>query len=228
MLNSLNLENRLMVSIIPENLDQFLKDIKECSTNLVEHRIDGFSDSKNMHVIYSDFTVDFLVTCRPKANEADSHEHEKVRMQILKHAILNGAKFVDIEIETEPNLRQELLAFAKEHGVKTVISFHNYEKTPSPEELEKIIQEMQKSKADIMKCVCMAHSYSDAHIMIDLQHKWSEKIIAFGMGSFGSFSRVLSLLYGAPFMYVPLNKKTAPGQLYIKEVKELLNLLDQN
>ncbi len=74
----------------------------------------------------------------------------------------------------------------------------------------------------------MAKSYTDAHVMIELQHEWSSNIVAFGMGKYGSFSRIISLLYGAPFMYVPLDKKTAPGQMYIKEVTEVLNLLDQN
>lgn len=211
---------------MPKNLDSFLEDIKECTTDLVEHRIDGFNDPKNMHVSYLDFIFDFLVTCRPKVNESESFEHKKERIQILKNAILNGAKYVDIEFETPENLIKDLHEFAKEYQVKTIISYHNYEKTPSPDELDKIIQKMQESKADIMKCACMTRSYSDANVMIDLQQKWSDKIIAFGMGDYGSFSRVISLLYGAPFMYVPLRDKTGPGQLYIHEIETILNYLE--
>ena len=74
----------------------------------------------------------------------------------------------------------------------------------------------------------MAKSYADAHVMINLQHIWGSNMLAFGMGRYGSFSRVISLLYGAPFMYVPLDNKTAPGQLYIEEIKEIMKFLNQN
>ena len=95
------------------------------------------------------------------------------------------------------------------------------------EDLEVIVVTMQRTEADMLKCACMANSYSDAHIMMDIQLKWSQKIIAFGMGNYGSYSRIISLLYGAPFMYIPLNKKTAPGQLYFEEISTILNYLDQ-
>ena len=42
------------------------------------------------------------------------------------------------------------------------------------------------------------------------------------MGDLGSFSRVESLIYGAYFMYVPFNKKTAPGQLTKDELIQKL------
>ena len=224
----MNLEKKLITSIIPATVEQFKEEISRCSTKLIEHRIDGFIHPFIAEINYNDYNFDFLVTNRPKHGSEITEESEKERIEILKRAITHGVKFVDIEIETAENFRGELLQFAKERNVTTIISYHNYEKTPSIEELTEIVKKMKSTGADIIKCVCMAQSYADAHVMIDLQHKWGSNILSFGMGSHGSFSRVISLLYGAPFMYVPLDKKTAPGQLYIKELKELLKLLDQN
>lgn len=224
----MDLENKLMTSIIPSDLTQFKEKIAKCNTKFIEHRIDGLINPDMTEFQYNDYEFEFLVTNRPKSDSKKTEESEKERIDILKKAITNGAKFVDIEFETSKNLRQDILRFAQRNNVTSIISYHNYEKTPSLEDLTKIAMRMKSTGADIIKCVCMTHSYADAHVMIELQHNWSTNILAFGMGSYGSFSRIISILYGAPFMYVPLDKKTAPGQLHIEEVKAILRYLNQS
>ena len=224
----MNLERKLMTSIIPATVEQFKEEVARCSTKLIEHRIDGFLNPTRVEIDYNDYNFDFLATNRPQNGSKITVESEKERIEILKRAITNGVKFVDIEIETAENLRIELFQLAKQYNVITIISYHNYDKTPTIEELTEIVKKMKHTRTDIIKCACMAKSYADAHVMINLQHIWGSNMLAFGMGRYGSFSRVISLLYGAPFMYVPLDNKTAPGQLYIEEIKEIMKFLNQN
>lgn len=221
----MNFEQRLITSIIPKNKDEFILNVADCKTKIIEHRLDGLIDPKNFQINYHDYNFDFLVTLRPLNPKASNYLTETERIQFLKHAIDNGAKMVDIEIETSKNLVDELLHYAHEKQITSIISYHNYIETPDKQELEKIVQKMIKTGANIVKCVTTAKDYTDGHKMIDIQIKWSSKVMAFAMGSFGSYSRILSLLHNAPYAYVPLTKKTAPGQLSIDDFKKVFTML---
>ena len=224
-MKGMDFEKKLVTSIIPETKEIFDLDITNCKTNLIEHRLDGLVSPKNFEVNYNNYDFAFLVTLRPQNPKAHNYLTENERIQLLKQSIDNGAKMVDIEVETEKTLVEELIQFAKEKQVTTILSYHNYTETPGKEILEKIVQSMFKTEVDIVKCVTLANDYTDAHRIIDLQIKWSEKIIAFAMGKFGSYSRILSLIHGAPIAYVPLNMKTAPGQLSLENFKTIYKLL---
>lgn len=224
-MKELDFEKRLITSIMPETNDEFIQNITNCKTKIVEHRLDGLLEPKNFQLKYFDYNYEFLATIRPQNPKAHNFLTENERVQLLKQSIENGAKWVDIEIETRTDLLEDLLQYAKEKHVTTILSYHNYIETPDKEILENLVQSMIKTGADIVKCVTTANDYVDAHRMMDIQIKWSNKVMAFAMGTLGSYSRVISLLHNAPYAYVPLNKKTAPGQLDIDDFKTILSLL---
>lgn len=221
----MNFEKRLITSIIPETKDELISNLANCKTAIIEHRLDGLKDPNSFQIDYNKYKFEFLVTMRPQNPKANNFLSENDRIQFLKKSIDNGAKLVDIEIETEKNLVDDLLQYAKGKEVTTIISYHNYSETPDNQILEDIIHKMIETGADIVKCVTTANDFIDAHRMIDIQIKWSSKIINFAMGSFGTYSRVISLLHNAPYAYVPLTKKTAPGQLSLEDFKSILTLL---
>ena len=70
-----------------------------------------------------------IATCRPEGVT------DAQRMELLKVAIDNGAAWVDIEIESDRAFTNELAAYAKAKGCKVIISYHDYNKTPSVIEL---------------------------------------------------------------------------------------------
>lgn len=221
----MDIESRLITSIIPETKDEFLLNVANCKTKVIEHRLDGLKEPKNFQIDYHEYNFDFLVTLRPQNPKAPNYLTENERINFLKQSIDNGAKLIDIEIETEKNLVKDLLQYAKEKQVTTIISYHNYTETPTNQELEDMMQLMTETGADIIKCVTTANDYIDAHRMMDVQIKWSKLVMAFSMGSFGSYSRVISLLHNAPYAFVPLTKKTAPGQLSIVDFKTIFTLI---
>ncbi len=141
----MNLEYKLMTSIIPHDLKQFKDEVARCSTKLIEHRIDGLDNPSTTEIRYFDYKFEFLVTNRPKNSSQRTEENEIKRIGFLKKAITNGAKFVDIEIETAYNFREELIQFAKKNNVRTIISYHNYERTPPLDELTEIVKKMKRT-----------------------------------------------------------------------------------
>lgn len=162
-----------------------------------------------------------LATCRP-----DKHS-EKLRISLLKMAIEAGAGYVDIEYESEESYRNQIQSIAKSTGTKTIISYHNFDKTPSLAELEQIIAQSERWGADFVKIAVMANSQADCARVMGLYDK-HKNLIAFCMGKIGAVTRVAAPLLGSEFTFAALDgpRATAPGQLTIGELIDIYDTLN--
>lgn len=174
-----------------------------------------------------------LITCRI----ANSSE-EFAREQIIT-AIRKGAKYVDVEIEAPVDFLEYVKVYAQVNGAKLIISYHDFNGTPSFDELRQIADVCRRKGADIVKIVTTAHNISDAVRTLDLYKLpgWAKefttnnysqvkdvKLLAFSMGEAGQFSRYLCLKLGAPYTYCAAEEgaATASGQYTVGEMEELL------
>ena len=162
-----------------------------------------------------------VATCRP--GKHDTHE----RLRLLKSAIDAGAGYVDIEFEAEELYREELTNYAHEKGKKVILSYHNFEMTPSAEELQEIILKSRSMGCDIVKIATMANSGRDNSVVLSL-YKDFDNIIAFCMGKKGMISRVAAPLLGAEFTFAALSSRnaTAPGQFTREELLDIFDFFD--
>lgn len=175
----------------------------------------------------------------------------RAKEQIIA-AIKKGVKYVDVEIEAPVDFLEEIKSYARVNGCTLVISYHNFTDTQSLEELETIYSICRRKGADIVKIVTTAHTVADAARVMELyrnnksdadlvpdnfmergeesgslSNSFGEnqaKLVAFCMGAAGKFTRHLSLLLGAPYTYVAIDKNscTAPGQYTKEEMEKLL------
>lgn len=161
-----------------------------------------------------------IATCRPE-NLSLSEQREK-----LQKAIDSGAAFVDIEYEAPESYRNELVDYAHKHKTKVIISYHNFEETPSISELENIITQMLAMGAEIIKIATMSHGTKDNALIMSLYGDHSG-LIAFCMGDEGKITRVAAPLLGAPFTYAAFSPElaTAPGQLTVNELNEIYKVM---
>ncbi|MDP2105357.1 MAG: type I 3-dehydroquinate dehydratase [Desulfobulbaceae bacterium] len=155
---------------------------------------------------------------------------EESRLVLLHEAIAAGAAYIDIELKTDPALRDPLIAAARQHGTKSIVSWHNFTTTPSPQALRTILQEQYRSNADIGKIVTMAQSFQDVLRVLDLQTEAAEMglpLIAFCMGGAGVISRVATLGLGGFMTYAAADGSTgtAPGQLTISCLRAIVKEL---
>ncbi|MDR2938099.1 MAG: type I 3-dehydroquinate dehydratase [Prevotellaceae bacterium] len=161
-----------------------------------------------------------VVTCR----EGKYAQNERVNL--LKFAIENGATFVDIEVESEESYRKTLVDFAKKHGCKVIISYHNFECTPSFAELKQIIAECRSMGADVVKLITTAHTAQDSARVLSL-YESKENLVAFAMGEAGKITRLACLYLGAPFTYASMGtgKEAAPGQISAEKMGEVVKIV---
>ncbi|MDP4187390.1 MAG: type I 3-dehydroquinate dehydratase [Bacteroidota bacterium] len=162
-----------------------------------------------------------IATCR-----AGKFTDEERKAKLVK-AIESGAAYVDIELESTAGYRQYLMQVAKRHNCQVIISFHDFEKTPALFDLLKVIETASGWGADITKIACMVNDIKDVSRLLGLYNS-KGKIVAFGMGDKGQFSRVASLILGAEFTFAVLDesKQTAPGQLTKQQVEKALDFLN--
>lgn len=159
-----------------------------------------------------------IATCRK------AHYPDEERQRLLALAIQNGAAYIDIENDAPEELRHSLMQLAREYNTRIIISYHNFDLTPSLAELQLIQQDCEAQAADIVKIVTFCHNKSDAERLLALYSISTKPLIAFGMGDAGKNSRIAALRLGAPFIYaaVQTNKPTAPGQMTKTEILTLL------
>ena len=87
-------------------------------------------------------------------------------------------------------------------------------------------------KEIIFKVIFTAQKFEDNLIPMKICRDLLEKIkyksvISFCMGELGIFSRVLSVKVGSFLTYASLDEKTAPGQINIKKIREIHELLSE-
>lgn len=161
-----------------------------------------------------------VATCRPDGLST------KQRQKLLKAAIDAGAAWVDIEIESDVDYISEIYNYAKSKGCRVIISYHNYDKTPDNEALNKIIIQAISYKPDLVKIATQVVTMQDSARLLAL-YQYKIPLLAIGMGSLGKITRIAALELGAPFTFVSADarEKTASGQLSESKVHEILNAL---
>ena len=171
-----------------------------------------------IHTIKELSDVPIILTNRTKDEGGFFNKTEEERIKILSdNASL--VEITDIELSTNELLRQQVINNAN----KTIISYHNFEKTPSQESLENIIDEAVKI-GDIPKVAVKPEKIEDTYILLKLLMQ-NRGIIAISMGKIGSYTRVISPILGSPVTYASVNDESAPGQLDIETTSEMIKKL---
>ena len=170
-----------------------------------------------------------IVTNRLRAEGGRYGGNEKKRLVVLREATALGTAFVDVEIRTERSSLRELIK--NKNGTRMVLSFHDFQRTPSGGELRKLLDRMNRQGADVAKIVTFARSWDDnlkVLALIPYARRRRQAIVTFCMGEKGKMSRIFSPLMGAAWTYAPLSRKqaSAPGQLTIQEMREIWGRLE--
>lgn len=151
---------------------------------------------------------------------------EKERKDILIQAVNAGASYVDIEMENNNDFTKDIIEAAVRKKCKIIISYHNYDNTPSSPELEQILNRCGGKYVDIVKIACRVNSVEDCSRLLSL-YGTGKPVIAVGMGEPGRITRIAAVFLGAPFTYASLDaaRQTAPGQIEYENMKKIIDMI---
>jgi len=221
---------RICAPIAAERVSKMIPLIKKAESSgadLIEVRLDYLNSLRGIEKIVETASLPLIATNRQHEQGGRRLQSEDQRVRALIDAANLGFHYVDIELTASAleSIVQEL----KELGAKTIISFHDFKRTPDALEMEKIVRAQTEAGAEICKLVTTANEIADNISCLLLTLKMSEiiKVVCFAMGSKGILSRVLSPIFGAHFTYASIKRglETAPGQLSIFDLKKLYRSL---
>lgn len=195
-----------------KDLDAIFEILDDGQVEMAEIRLDRCPLSEDdIDQLFSSSTVPLIATCRV-AETGDATLSEKR----LSLAIEAGAAYADLEIEAPTQMGKRLRRLCSDRGTVFIRSFHDFEGTPSREDLTQMVRSCHRYGGDIAKIVTTPLCAEDVERVLSLYDGQKEgSITAFCMGELGKESRVKALGLGAPFSYAALSEgeEAAPGQI---------------
>ena len=219
---------KICVSIVEATVERALGAMKEANAlgDLVELRMDYLKRPK-LEPLFDNREKPIIVVIRRKDEGGKYEMDERKRLRILEKAVDLDADYIDIEMRNQRSFVQALMAYRSANKKKTriILSFHDFQGTPSPRVLQKICDRMIDAGADVVKIVTYAQSLEDNLPLLSLipyAKKRNRRIIAFCMGEHGKMSRVFAPFMGIAWTYASLGngRASAPGQLTVQEMRE--------
>lgn len=214
-------------SIVEDNKIGIMKSLKEAisqEADYIELRLDvieNINSSKAKDIINSIkeiTTTPIILTNRTRTEGGHFTGSEEERIKILKdNAPL--VEYTDIELSTDDTLRQQVI----DNANKTIISYHNFEKTPTKEYLQDIITEAKKV-GDIAKIAVKPLKIEDTYTIIELMIH-NNNLIGISMDELGRYTRIIGPIINIPITYAAINTQSAPGQLNVKETRDIIEKL---
>jgi 3-dehydroquinate dehydratase type I len=216
---------KFCIPIVETTMGKALITIKKANrlADLIELRVD-YLRNLELPLLLQNRKKPFIVTNRRKEEGGQYRGEERKRLDVLQEAIHLGADYIDVELATQRSWLQDLVR--NKRGTQVILSFHDFRRTPSLKELQRISWRMIQLGADVIKVVPFARSWEDNLNILSLipfAKKRKQKIVAFCMGEKGKSSRIFSPLLGAVWTYASLSQSrtSASGQLTARELTDV-------
>lgn len=164
-----------------------------------------------------------LFTCRDFQDRGKQDLPYETKKEILEAAVTSGnIDVVDIELphkEYIPKLKE----LAHANGVLLLIAHHDWENTPSNEEMEAIIREEYDLGADILKYSFAPQSYGDvarvAEVTLAAKKSWLDRpVFSISGGEKGMISRICGRALGTNLCFASIGKTM---QVHIADLRKL-------
>lgn len=203
-----------------------LTEIASQGPELIEIRFDYMEAPGDPRIIRDSTDLPLIATNRRRDQGGYSMMSEPDRVAVILDAVEAGFDYADLELNTLD--LDELGSRVKAVGGSLAISHHDFQGTPSAEELRETMSRMVERGADVCKIIGTAQSPRDNLTYLNLfgSHR-KGGLVCFGMGRDGILSRVLSPLMGGEFTYASSHAggESAPGQLTLAEMREIYRLM---
>ena len=185
----------------------------------VEVRVDALPRPPSAQQVAA-LSVPAIVTVRrlDEGGVRPISEEERVAHYL---ALLPAAAAVDIEVRAARRLRKVLEA-ARHERKAVILSFHDFEATPSLAILRRVSARARRAGASVVKIAAKTESPADVARLLVLLDEASEPLAVMGMGALGRASRLLFAQAGSTLNYGWLDKPQVAGQWSAGEYLEFL------
>lgn len=211
-----------------------LNSVVAAKPDIIEWRADYLDDTGEDNIIrildvINKFVPDYplIFTLRIDKEGGNKHISQKDRLRIIKRVIQTGkADIVDIELVNGDEFIKDIIADASNAGVFTILSYHDFVETPSKEKVLDVLNEMKGKGCSIAKVALMPNCIEDVLNVMEASACFADlPVIAIAMGNIGKISRIGAGVFGSCITFGALNQSTAPGQVSIEEMRNIMDIL---
>jgi len=231
---------KICVPVSGGNIDEIKKEAEfafAAGADIIEFRGDCYENIQTEAVaalaaIKETAAVPVIFTLREIGEGGKTYIPQDIRLNIMREAIKSPfADYIDIERANGREFILPLLTEARQNGVKTIISSHDFKCTPLTAEIVNILTESAELGADMVKIAVTPNSMEDVLTLLkaSLEYKNttnSRPLIAISMGEMGKISRIAALIFGSCITFASVTAQTAPGQIPIGELKQALAVIN--
>ncbi|ENZ0645866.1 type I 3-dehydroquinate dehydratase [Acinetobacter baumannii] len=168
-----------------------------------------------------------IATIRTK-NEGSQLEISDADYGKTYQAYLNNPfmDWLDVEMFRDQKVVSEIVQKAHQKKVLVVMSNHDFQKTPSQDEIEKRLLKQDQMGADVLKIAVMPKSKQDVFTLMNATLKVSQQttkpLLTMSMGQLGTISRVATANMGGSYSFGMIGQASAPGQIDVTKLKQIL------
>lgn len=144
-------------------------------------------------------------------------------------AACGGADLVDMELYLDEARTADKTERLREAGCRVIMSSHDFEKTPSAEEMVRRLKQMEELGADVAKLAVMPNSRQDVlnllQATVTADELLSIPVVTMSMGKMGVISRICGSLTGSAMTFASAGDASAPGQIPADQITEILKII---
>lgn len=220
------------VPVIAKEKNQIIEDICTLGNDgvlLIEWRVDYFEFCTSLDEIQDVLNVCkkslsktlLLLTMRTKSEGGEFEiTGEALEKYYIELSELSGYELIDIQYN---DASKDVVKKCSINKKGTILSYHNFDITPSDNELSELLNNMILYHADILKFAFMPNCSEDVDRTVQfsklVREKWHGRQILISMGELGKTLRLNPFLTGSCVTFgCRKGQESAPGQVVYNEL----------
>ena len=187
--------------------------------DLFELRLDWLFKEKDLEKKALELDAPLIITARHPAEGGNDGLSNNTRRELLVR-FSPVARYLDIELRSA-RLFRTVIDRAKRNGMDTIISFHDFEFTPTLGSLRAKASQATRLGADLFKVVTRTDTGAQLDRLLRFMSEGKPRlpIAVMGMGKLGRVSRLLFAQCGSALIYTSLGKPRVDGQLSLEQFR---------
>ncbi|MBT2699806.1 type I 3-dehydroquinate dehydratase [Bacillus sp. ISL-40] len=236
---------KICVPLVGETLVQLKEEaefLKTIDLDVVEWRVDFFDKVEDFEQVKKALaeirtflpTTPLIFTFRSHKEGGNKEITTAFYFELNKTVAETGlVDIIDVELFNDENEVKTIIEKAHAKNVFVIVSNHDFHKTPTKEEIISRLRKAQEFGGDIPKIAVMPNSTADVLTLLDATNTMNEQFadrpfITMSMAGKGVISRLAGEVFGSAVTFGAAKKASAPGQVNVKELRSVLNLLHES
>ncbi|MEH7439456.1 type I 3-dehydroquinate dehydratase [Neobacillus drentensis] len=236
---------KICVSMMGSSVAQLLEEaehVKTLGADVVEWRVDFFEHVEQIDAVIKALReiravlseTPLIFTFRSAKEGGEKEISTSYYFELNQYIVETGlVDLIDMELFNDEEAVKTFIEAAHRRGVYVIISNHDFHQTPSKEEIISRLCKAQELGGDIPKIAVMPTSSTDVLTLLEATNTMNEQFadrpfITMSMAGKGLISRLAGEVFGSALTFGAAKKASAPGQVPVKELRGVLNLLHAN